>query len=209
MASAAVLLVFGRGVHRARHGWDLTGESLERVRAAQRYVVEHATGPDRPRVIFTGGWAEAADGAERPPDGEREGDLMLRAAVADGFDARADLHAETRSRSTLENLLHTVQDGLLAGYEFDARHPLGLVTHGWHLPRVRFLAGKVLGLRGPALLDIPARGGEPHDERLVLLAARLGFLGTRRPEVLLRRERRLVTLLRDAGRTGYGRRPVG
>jgi hypothetical protein len=153
---------------------------------------------EAPRIVFTGGWPEASTGVAAPPAGAYEGDLMLRAAYEAGLHHHADLWAENRSRSTLENLLNTVTDGLLDGYAFDARHPLGLVTHPWHLPRVRLLAGKILGLRGPALLDVPAYGGEPHDDRFALLATRLGYLGVRRGAVLLRRERRLVAALRLA-----------
>jgi hypothetical protein len=123
---------------------------------------------------------------------------MLRAAHAAGLHHHAELYAETRSRSTLENLLHTAEDRLISGYGFDPRRPLGLVSHAWHLPRVRFLAGKVLGLRGGALLDVPAAGGEEHDDRVALLAARFGFLGARRAAQLLRRERGMVAAVRLA-----------
>jgi uncharacterized SAM-binding protein YcdF (DUF218 family) len=190
--TADVLLVFGRGVRFRGGGWELTPASAARVRAARDHVLANA--PHRPRVIFSGGWPEAGTGAAPPPAGFREGDLMMRAAA--GLEEHADLVAETRSRSTLENFLHTLEDQLLAGYAFRAGHPLGLVTHDWHLPRVRYLAGKVLGLHGAALLDVPATGGEEHDDRGALLAARLGFLGARRGDVLLRRERRMVALLR-------------
>ena len=137
---------------------------------------------------------------------------MRQAAYVTGLHEHADLYAETRSRSTLENLLHTVQDGLLSGYAFDARTPLGLVTHAWHLPRVRFLAGRVLGLSGAALRDVPAYGGEVHDDRGALLLARLGFMGARADQ-LLQRERGMVAVGRLArrvisGRPGYRRRTV-
>ncbi|MFG1610615.1 ElyC/SanA/YdcF family protein [Actinoplanes sp. NPDC049265] len=198
-SSAATLLVFGRGVVRAGDAWELTPSSLDRVAAAVRYVAVHAPGQTvRPRVIFTGGWPEASRGGAPPPAGAREGDLMLRAAAGTGLGDLADLYAETRSRSTLENLLHTVDDGLLAGLTFGPAYPLGLVSHTWHLPRVRFLVGKVLGLRGPALTDIPAAGEEDRDDRRLLLAARLSFLGARRGSTLLRRERRMVALSRLA-----------
>jgi hypothetical protein len=207
--SAQVLLVFGRGVTRSGEAWQLTPSGLARVAAAVRYVAAHSAGPrsregvggpslPRPRVIFTGGWAEASEGAAPPPAGAREGDLMLRAAAAAGLDGLADLHAETRSRSTLENLLHTREDGLLSGIAFGPAYPLGLVSHAWHLPRVRFLVGKVLGLRGEALVDVPATGGEEAGDRGLLMAARLGFLGARRGPTLLRRERRMVALARLA-----------
>jgi DUF218 domain-containing protein len=203
---ATVLLVLGRGVRWTAGGWTLTPGSMARVRAATDYVGRHAAALHgvgvRPLVVFTGGWAEASEGAAAPPDGSREGDLMLRAARDAGLDRHADLVAETRSRSTLENLLHTVEDGLLAGRTFDAAHPLGLVTHAWHLPRARYLAGKVLGLRGAALVDVPAFGGDPRliAERLAHVAVRLVFLGTRDKAGLLRRERRLVASMRRAER---------
>jgi hypothetical protein len=199
MTSASVLLVFGRGVTRAGDTWELTPASLARVTAAVDYVMtSDPAGPHRPRVVFTGGWPEASAGAEPPPLGNREGDLMLRAARDAGLADHADLHAETRSRSTLENLLHTVEDQLLGGYAFEPTHPLGLVSHPWHLPRVRFLAGKVLRLSGAALLDVPATGGEDDGDRGLLLASRIGFLGARHGTALLRRERRMVALARRA-----------
>ncbi|MEV6634800.1 ElyC/SanA/YdcF family protein [Actinoplanes sp. NPDC051470] len=198
VASAGVLLVFGRGVVRTGDGWALTASGAARVAAAVEYVMEHASA--RPTVVFTGGWPEASEGAAAPPAGAREGDLMLRAALASGLGDRADLHAETRSRSTLENLLHTARDGLLGERPFGPAYPLGLVSHAWHLPRVRFLVGKVLGLRGDALVDVPAVGGEEAGDRGLLLAARLGFLGARRGDTLLRRERRMVALTRRMAR---------
>lgn len=201
MAPARVLLVFGRGIVRTADAWELTPSSVARVDAVVRYVAKQglpAEGRHRARVIFSGGWPEASTGAAAPPVGQREGDLMLRAALAAGLQDHADLYAETRSRSTLENLLHTVEDELLAGQVFGPSYPLGLVSHAWHLPRVRFLAGKVLRLRGRALVDVPATGGEEAGDQGLLLAARLGFLGARRGAALLRRERRMVALARLA-----------
>lgn len=217
--TATVLVVFGRGVRRAGDRWVLTPASAARVRAAVDHVAAHAAAFSRaaadgptPRVVFSGGWAEACEGAESPPSGFREGDLMFQQALAAGLHRYADLRAESRSRSTLENLLHTVEDGLLAGHVFSARRPLGLVSHAAHLPRIRFLAGKVLGLRGAALLDVPAAGGEAptvwRSERTVRLASRLCFLGARNPGRLLRRERAMVALIRRAERLAR-HRPVG
>jgi uncharacterized SAM-binding protein YcdF (DUF218 family) len=197
--SATVLLVFGRGVARTPDGYALTPGTAARVRAASAYVAAHEAAFARaraPRIVFTGGWPEASAGTAAPPAGSREGDLMLRAAVAAGLDRHAELVVESRSRSTLENFLHTVEDRLLGGYAFDAAGPLGLVSHAWHLPRVRYLAGKVLGLRGAALVDVPASGGEEHDDRFALLTARCCFLGARRGPQLLRRERGMVAAVR-------------
>jgi uncharacterized SAM-binding protein YcdF (DUF218 family) len=198
---ATVLLVFGRGVTTDGGRFTLSPASAARVDAAIDYVHAHRdafAASSQPLVVFTGGWAEASRGAPRPPEGCREGDLMLARAQAAGLAAHAELRLECRSRSTLENLLHTVEEGLLAGHAFGPGHPLGLVSHAWHLPRIRFLARKVLRLRGAALLDVPATGGEPasHRERALHLASRLWFLGVTDPARLLRRERAMVASLR-------------
>jgi hypothetical protein len=175
-------------------GYALTAGSARRVRAAADYV---AAAGSPSRIVFTGGWAQARQGAAEPPAGCREADLMLAAAHDAGLHRHADLRTECRSRSTLENLLNIVEDGLLAGFSFDAAAPLGIVTHHWHLPRVRFLAGKVLGLRGAALLDVPAVG-EPGSlfEHAVRAASRLYFAGVQDAATLLRRERRMVGWMR-------------
>ncbi len=213
--TAIVLVVFGRGVTCADGRYTLTPASVARVRAVVGYVaareacfVRAVAHGRAPRVVFSGGWAEACEGADAPPAGHREGDLMLHEARAAGLDRYAELRAEARSRSTLENLLHCVEDGLLAGRVFDARQPLGIVSHAWHLPRIRFLAGKVLGLRGAALLDVPATGGEVptrwRSERAVHVASRLWFLGALDAAGLLRRERTMVTSLRRVERLVRG-----
>ncbi len=191
---APVLLVFGNGVRRTAGGYALTAGSALRVRAAADYVA--AAGPPS-RIVLTGGWAQAREGAAEPPEGCREADLMLAAARDAGLHRHCDLRTECRSRSTLENLLNIVEDGLLAGFTFDATAPLGIVTHHWHLARVRYLAGKVLGLRGAALLNVPAVG-EPGGlyEHAVRAASRLCFAGVRDAATLLRRERRMVAWMR-------------
>jgi len=202
--TAAALLVFGRGVTYDDGRYVLTPASVARVRAAAEYVERHRDGYARAvPVIFSGGWAEASEGAVEPPAGSREGDLMVAEARALGLHRHADLRSETRSRSTLENLLHTVEDGLLDGHTFDAGRPLGLVSHPWHLPRIRYLAGKVLGLRGSALLDVPVIGGAgdtARGERMTRAAVRIFFLGAHDPARLRRRERRMITWLRRAER---------
>ncbi|GAA3455434.1 YdcF family protein [Dactylosporangium matsuzakiense] len=119
--------------------------------------------------------------------------------------AGCELVAEVRSRSTLENLLNLVEEGLVGG-PYSAAAPLGLVSHAWHLPRVRYLAGKVLGLRGTALVDIPA-AGPWQSERLLRLGSRLCLLGARTDAALRRRERIAVALVRRAG--GGSRRAAG
>jgi hypothetical protein len=202
--AATVLVVFGHGVDAVDGGYVLTPASIARVRVACDYVDALGAAGRRPRVVFTGGWPAARAGAPAPPAGFREGDLMLAAARAAGLDRHADLRAESRSRSTLENLVYIVEDGLLDGYPFDHGQPLGLVSHAWHLPRVRFLAGRVLGLRGAALLDVVATGGDDgttwRSTWGPYLAARLIFLGARSPRAMLRRERCGVAAVRRVER---------
>lgn len=188
---ADTLLVFGRGVTVVDGRYRLTPESLARVRAAVGHV-----DPGRPaRIVFTGGWA-LADGPTGPPAGSREGDLMLEAARNAGVPSGIELLAETRSRSTLENLLHTAEERLLGDRAFTPARPLGIVSHGWHLPRVRYLIGKILRIRGAALLDVPVVGGAPPwSERMLAVGSRLCFLGCADP-VTLRRREQLITRLR-------------
>ena len=121
---------------------------------------------------------------------------MVAAAREAGVAAGVDLVAETRSRSTLENLLHTVEERLLGERAFTSARPLGIVSHGWHLPRVRYLVGKILRIRGAALLDVPVEGsgGRPWSERMLAVGSRLCFLGCADPATLRRREQ-LVTRL--------------
>jgi hypothetical protein len=184
---ADTLLVFGRGVTVVEGRYRLTPESLARVRAA----VDHGGAT---RIVFTGGWA-LADGPTGPPVGFREGDLMVAAAREAGVAAGVELLAETRSRSTLENLLHTVEERLLGERAFTSARPLGIVSHGWHLPRVRYLVGKILGLRGPAVLDVPVLdGARPWSERMLAVGSRLCFLGCADPAALRRREQLLTRL---------------
>ncbi|MEV8507028.1 YdcF family protein [Actinoplanes sp. NPDC051475] len=214
--TATVLLVFGRGVARSGGGaYVLTPGSAARVRAAADYVARHreafrrAAAEGRPaRIVFSGGWAEASEGAAEPPAGSREGDLMLREALAAGLHRYADLHAETRSRSTLENVVHVAAEGLLP----PGSEPLGLVSHAWHLPRIRYLTAKVLGLRGADLVDVPAGGGDDdgsrRGERLAHLVSRTCLLGVRDHAALVRRERRMVAWLRRAERALRRRAPA-
>jgi uncharacterized SAM-binding protein YcdF (DUF218 family) len=214
--TATVLLVFGCGVLAGDDGYRLTAESAARVDAAIRHVTAHAAEFARaaaPRIVCTGGWPHGGPATACPPPGCREGELMLARARAAGLDRYADLHAESRSRTTLQNLVHTLQDGLLADQVFSPARPLGLVSHPWHLPRIRFLAGRVLGLAGPALRDIPAPGDAARRawrrERALRAAARLGYLGVHTPAGLLRREDGLGRLVRSGRRSGTGDWPAG
>ncbi|MGC4897088.1 YdcF family protein [Micromonospora sp. DT31] len=204
--TATVLLVFGRGVVAGDDGYRLTAESVARTEAAVAYVRAHAEefrhAPGS-RVVFTGGWPHGPAGVPGPPPGCREAELMRALARDAGLDAYVPSAAETRSRTTAQNLVHTVQDGLLGAVRFTPDRPLGLVSHPWHLPRIRLLAARVLGLSGAALRDVPVTAPDPvpvRRERTARLASRLGYLGVRTPEALLRRERGLTRAAERIGR---------
>jgi DUF218 domain len=204
-AVATSIIVFGRGLDADadRAGFRLSRPSTERVDALTRYVGEHtqAFGARRGRIVFSGGWAAAADGATRPPRQYREGQLMLRHALAAdiagaGLSRYADAYPEIESDSTLENVLRVHEAGYFDGSSFTARNPLGLVAHAEHLARIGYLVRKVFGLPGDAIVGIAAPGADARSgglpEGLLLLVTRLALSGARGHDALRRRHRVLV-----------------
>jgi hypothetical protein len=150
-----MLIVFGRGLDREEGGVVLSRASAARVRAAVDYVRGHldlfsAPGGTPKKIVFGGGWAEAADGMTAPPVGSREGDLMLDLALrepvgAGRLDDYAEVCVEAESRSTLENLLNVVRLGYVDLAAVTPSNPLGLVGHRGHLKRIAYLAMKGIG----------------------------------------------------------------
>jgi len=78
-AVATRLIVFGRGLVADPAGFRLTRQSSERVDALVSYVRQNAAAfaALRGQIVFSGGWAGAAEGFGRPPPQCREGSLML------------------------------------------------------------------------------------------------------------------------------------
>jgi hypothetical protein len=74
-AFATSIIVFGRGLVADPAGFRLTRQSSERVEALVAYVRQNAAGfaARRGRIVFSGGWAGAAEGFGRPPRQYREG----------------------------------------------------------------------------------------------------------------------------------------
>mgnify|MGYP002620478006 FL=1 len=126
---------------------------------------------------------------------------MLAAArpFVDGIDCRV----ETRSRSTLENVVFSF-NGPLRDFTFNRWNPIGIVSGRQHLERIRYLIKKVTGLPNDAIVGIGAReGGTWRDsatEYVIRLISRIVYAGVSDPRVLLRRERILVRLTRRAER---------
>jgi hypothetical protein len=83
-AVAVSIIVFGRGLVTDPAGFRLSGQSAERVEALVAYVRQNAAAftAQRGRIVFSGGWAAAAEGLGRPPREFREGSLMLDRAMA-------------------------------------------------------------------------------------------------------------------------------
>jgi hypothetical protein len=202
-AVAVSIIVFGRGLVADPAGFRLTEPSAERVEALVTYVRQNAAAfaARRGRIVFSGGWAAAAEGVARPPLPFREGRLMLdRAMAADigGSDlaSYADVYPETESDSTLENALRVKEDGFFDGTAFTARNPLGLVAHREHLARINYLVRKAFGLPSEATVNIAAPGTDARSgglpESVLLPLTRLAFLGAGDHSSLRRRHRMLV-----------------
>jgi hypothetical protein len=67
-AFATRVIVFGRGLAADPAGFRLTRQSSERVDALVTYVRQNAAGfaAQRGRIVFSGGWAGAAEGSADP-----------------------------------------------------------------------------------------------------------------------------------------------
>ena len=200
---ATRIIVFGRGLVADPAGFRLTRQSAERVEALVAYVGQNAAGfaMRRGRIVFSGGWAGAAEGFGQPPRQYREGSLMLAQAMAADIGGAslasyADTYTEIESDSTLENVLRVKEDGCLGAASFTAGDPLGLVAHQEHLPRINYLIRKAFGVPGDAIVNIAAPGPERYagglPESVLLPVTRVAFLGARDHGSLRRRHRMLV-----------------
>jgi DUF218 domain len=200
---ATRIIVFGRGLVAGPAGFRLTRQSSERVEALVTYVRQNAAvfAARRGRIVFSGGWAGAAEGFGRPPPQYREGSLMLAQAMAADIGGTtlagyADADTEIESDSTLENVLRVQEHGYFGGVPFTAGDPLGLVAHREHLPRIDYLVRKVFGLRGDAVVTIAAPGPENYagglPESVLLPVTRLALIGVSDHSSLRGRHRMLV-----------------
>jgi hypothetical protein len=104
VALATRIIVFGRGLVAEGTGFRLTRQSSERVEALVANVRQNAAAfaAGRERIVFSGGWAGAAEGFGRPPRQYREGSLMLAQAIAADIGGTslvgyADAYAEIES----------------------------------------------------------------------------------------------------------------
>jgi hypothetical protein len=202
-AVATRIIVFGRGLAAEGAGFRLTRQSSERVAALVSYVTQNsaAFAARRGQIVFSGGWAGAAEGFGRPAPQYREGSLMLAQAMAADIGGAsladyADAHAEIESDCTLENVLRVKEDGYFGGAAFTARDPLGLVAHGEHLRRVNYLVRRGFGLSGDAIVNIAVPGRERYagglPESVLLPITRAAFLGASDHGSLRGRHRMLV-----------------
>jgi len=202
-AFATRIIVFGRGLAADPAGFRLTRQSSERAEALVTYVRQNTAGfaAQRGLIVFSGGWAGAAEGFGRPPPPYREGSLMLAQAMAadiggSNLAGYADAYAEIESDSTLENVLRIEEEGYFDGASFTARDPLGLVAHQEHLPRINYLVRKAFRLSGDATVNIAAAGPENYGgglpESVLLPITRAAFFGVRGHSSLRGRHRMLV-----------------
>jgi hypothetical protein len=202
-AFATSIIVFGRGLVAEGTGFRLTRQSSERVEALVAYVRQNAPAfaVRRGRIVFSGGWAGAAEGFDRPPRQYREGSLMRAQAMAadiggTSLASYADAYTEIESDSTLENVLRVKEAGYFDGASFTARNPLGLVGHQEHMPRINYLIRKAFGMPGDAIVNIAAPGPESYGgglpESVLLPITRIVLLGAHDHSSLRGRHRMLV-----------------
>lgn len=96
---------------------------------------------------------------------ESEAEFMRNRLLAGGI-PQERIVIEDRSRNTTENLVFSMErvDRLsAAGVLPSSPCRIGIVSGGFHLPRVRELAGEILGERAKSVRVIPAYG--PHSGR--------------------------------------------
>jgi hypothetical protein len=201
------IIVFGRGLIRYGADYRLTNSSAARVDTLLAYIDQNKEifSGRRGNVVFSGGWAGAGQGLERPPEHFREGALMLeRATCADIGGHRLSEYATARSEvesdSTLENVLQIREAGYFRSVTFTACNPLGLIAQRKHLNRIDYLTRKVFHLPRHAVIHIVAPGADKTSSRipedLILLVTRLIFIRARSVNTLRRRQRILVFLNR-------------
>jgi DUF218 domain len=204
---ATNIIVFGRGLAADEAGAiRLSRPSIVRVNALVSYVEENRAifSSRRGRIVFSGGWAWAAEGMKSPPASSREAALMLKAARALGIAGKdlslyADSYSEIESDSTLENVLLTKERGYFGDTIFTAGNPLGIVAHDDHLKRIEYLVRKVFAIPGEAILHISAAGNDPGgrlSESMILFLTRLAFLGAH-SHVSLRRRHRMMVMIHN------------
>lgn len=203
---ATNIVVFGRGLRIDDAGVRLSSEGEARVRALLRYVEQNlaAFTSSRGLIVFSGGWAGAAEGLGPPPGESREAALMLALAHALGaggadLSRYAETDAEIESDSTLENVLRVREAGYFHGISFTAENPLGLVAHAGHLPRIRYLVRKVFGLPDSAILPIVTPGTDNRSgglpEWAITALTRLTLAGAGSSASLRRRHHAMVAAL--------------
>lgn len=210
---ATDLMVFGRGADAGSDGdLVLTEAGRSRVGAALAHVADHVelfterrTSARPGRVVFTGGWAGAAEDAPRPPERWREGRLMLDLALATGVRGQSlggyvEAFAETESDSTLENALRVWEGGWFSDRTFTPAEPLGLVAHAEHMDRISYFTRKVFRLSRGAVQPILAPGADRisggRSEATMYHLTRIACLGAVTPNALRRRERLMLKTAR-------------
>jgi hypothetical protein len=209
--SPRTIVVFGRGTEAGSDAGteagnvELSGASRRRVDAALAYLsanrASYAATPAT--VVFSGGWGPAAAGASEPPLAQREAVLMRDYAVWTAGDSLELFVSElqTESISTLDDVIRIRRLFIETDAHFSRESPLGLVAQRGHLHRIVYLSRWILRLRRSAMVLIKAPGPDRRSaglpEWLITLIYRVMFLGDPSEELLLKREARLVKLIRS------------
>lgn len=197
--TATQIIVFGRGLDRTGSGFVLSEASRARVEAAVSYIADRSDRflVRRGTVVFSGGWAGAAEGLPPPPAEFREGALMLQLARErlPNVHEYASLYAETESDSTLENCLRIKEAGIFRGVELTPDNPLGLVAHHGHMDRAEYFTRKAFRLQRRCVRHIFAAGQDrlsgDRPEETMLRLTRIACFGAHSASGLRARHRLL------------------
>jgi hypothetical protein len=127
----------------------LSDSSVARVQTAVAYYHnnEDVFAEQGGRILFEGGWAEAATGMSKPPEGQREGRLMYDLAADLGVPEQFRV-AGIESRTTMENCLNARQ-------VFSGVGQLAIVTQLSQAARLIYCAGRALPERYVYIIEAP------------------------------------------------------
>lgn len=185
------LMIYGAGLE--LRGEDLVAKqgTLERADAAGQYYQDHAAAfAGRGAMILCSGGASAIyDGMHNISDASAEATQVADRLMSEWNVPSKLIERETRSTTTTENVLNSIEQGLLHIDQYSTESPLGVVTHRHHYKRV-LLDLRDAGLAAEATIGIHP---EASDSALHELASRtvrsLFFFGVKQGDLAEMRKR--------------------
>lgn len=139
-------------------------------------------------VVCSGGTGTLARGVELPDNPAlREGRAIADYLVKNDI-PHSLIRVEDTSISTLTNFINSINLDYFKPEQFNARHPLGVVTHPHHQKRVQVI-GDALGFTEKAIKPINAKGPESGIlETAFRDMYKVALAGVKKEETMLKRE---------------------